>query len=119
MSYGELEYTQQGKMPSLAPGKEEPLAGIQAEDRGAWGNSSVVKALGVLADSSTLATKLANGILDCITRRIARRWRQVFIPPDYSVLIASHLGTADSFRPLIQESWSKFSRGRHHGHLLC
>ena len=51
MVCGEPENTQQGQMPSLAPGKEEPLAGVQAEDRGAWGSSSAGKALGVLADS--------------------------------------------------------------------
>ena len=51
------EDIQQGQMPSLAPGKEEPLAGIQAEDRGAWGSSSAGEALGVLADSNPLAMK--------------------------------------------------------------
>lgn len=46
-------------MPNVAPGKEEPLAGVRAEDRGVWGSSSAGKALEVLADSSSLATKLA------------------------------------------------------------
>lgn len=88
-------------MPSLAPGKEEPLAGVQAEDRGVWESSSAGNALEMLADSNCLAVKLATSICDCISRCIASRLRQVIILFDYSALIASYLGTTSSFRILI------------------
>lgn len=89
-----------GKVPSPAPGKEEPLAhGYRLRTEGG-------RALGVLADSSSLAMKLANSILNRITRLTASRSRQVMILPDHSALVTSHLGTASSFRSPVQESCS-------------
>ncbi|KAK4825399.1 hypothetical protein QYF61_027165 [Mycteria americana] len=77
---------QQGEVQSPAPGEEQPPAPVYVGGCPA-GKRLAEKTLGVLvatkvtvSQQRALAAKAADGILGCMRRSVASRWREVILP---------------------------------------